>query len=295
MAKYHLNPETGEAGVCRALAGNCPFSAGSEHYSSVEEARASYEAIMEGKREKPLSWLLSQKGAPLRGPEGSRALAQALHSEYEALKSRLSPLQRDELLNYTQFGFERVNPRLRGQELTASAFMSYEQTLERTKEQIEVLDSVFEQATPSRRVVYRFMAAPEGGSVKEAVEGLREAGEFHDPAFLSTSASVDYPLYEVLENPEKKLYLMELATTEGIAIQPKDHHQPGHVQSMENEVLLPRGLRFEVAGVELRKRVAFGGMKSALLEHANIWSRRDRWRMEEKPYHSVPLVKLVQK
>ncbi len=46
MAKYHINPESGEAGLCRAKH-NCPFGdLETEHYSTAEDARKAYEAKM---------------------------------------------------------------------------------------------------------------------------------------------------------------------------------------------------------------------------------------------------------
>lgn len=53
MAKYHINPATGNPGVCRAdpskpNARGCDFDLGeSDHYGSAEEARTAYEASME--------------------------------------------------------------------------------------------------------------------------------------------------------------------------------------------------------------------------------------------------------
>ena len=46
MAKYHINPKTGNPGVCRAQEGKCPFGAADEHYSSPQEARLAYEKLM---------------------------------------------------------------------------------------------------------------------------------------------------------------------------------------------------------------------------------------------------------
>jgi hypothetical protein len=47
MARYHINPATGDPGVCSAVAGNCPFKgdAGEEstHYPSAAAAREGYE------------------------------------------------------------------------------------------------------------------------------------------------------------------------------------------------------------------------------------------------------------
>ncbi len=41
MAIYHVNPETGNVGVCSAEKGNCPFGNAEDHYTSEEAARGS--------------------------------------------------------------------------------------------------------------------------------------------------------------------------------------------------------------------------------------------------------------
>lgn len=46
MAKYHINPETGKPGRCRASAGKCPFAGDSLHYETVKAARAGFENTM---------------------------------------------------------------------------------------------------------------------------------------------------------------------------------------------------------------------------------------------------------
>lgn len=47
MAKFHINPGTGNPGSCSAQAGNCPFGNDDEHYTSEEAARAAYEKQMD--------------------------------------------------------------------------------------------------------------------------------------------------------------------------------------------------------------------------------------------------------
>ena len=42
MARFHINPKTGNPGQCRAQQA-CPFGGAEDHYSSQEEARAAYE------------------------------------------------------------------------------------------------------------------------------------------------------------------------------------------------------------------------------------------------------------
>ena len=44
--RYHVNPKTGNPGVCHAQAGKCPFGGDENHYPSENEARAAYEQKM---------------------------------------------------------------------------------------------------------------------------------------------------------------------------------------------------------------------------------------------------------
>lgn len=43
MSRFHINPETGVAGACRATTGNCPFGSDEAHYATPDAARAAYE------------------------------------------------------------------------------------------------------------------------------------------------------------------------------------------------------------------------------------------------------------
>lgn len=49
MAKYHVNG-AGEAGLCKATQGGCPFGDEEKHYSTPEEARAAYETTATKKK-----------------------------------------------------------------------------------------------------------------------------------------------------------------------------------------------------------------------------------------------------
>lgn len=48
MAKFHINPMTGNAGRCSAVNGRCPFGEADNHFDSIEEARGAYEAVKSG-------------------------------------------------------------------------------------------------------------------------------------------------------------------------------------------------------------------------------------------------------
>lgn len=45
--KFHVNPETGEAGACKAIKGGCPFGGEEKHFTSIEAARANYESTQQ--------------------------------------------------------------------------------------------------------------------------------------------------------------------------------------------------------------------------------------------------------
>lgn len=46
MSKFHVNPKTGNPGICKAKEEeNCPFAGLSEHYTTREEAQAAYEKV----------------------------------------------------------------------------------------------------------------------------------------------------------------------------------------------------------------------------------------------------------
>lgn len=46
MAKFHINPSTGNPGECSATVKDCPYGSPDEHYGSADEARAAYEVMM---------------------------------------------------------------------------------------------------------------------------------------------------------------------------------------------------------------------------------------------------------
>lgn len=46
MAKFHVNPNTGNAGSCKSTKGKCPFGSEDEHFSSPEAASAAAEKMM---------------------------------------------------------------------------------------------------------------------------------------------------------------------------------------------------------------------------------------------------------
>ncbi len=54
MARYHINPKTGNVGQCRARQGGCPFGE-ADHYDTQEEARQVYEKRMAAQESQEIS------------------------------------------------------------------------------------------------------------------------------------------------------------------------------------------------------------------------------------------------
>jgi hypothetical protein len=46
MAKYHVNPNTGNSGTCKSTKGKCPFGSEDEHFSTPEAANNAAEKLM---------------------------------------------------------------------------------------------------------------------------------------------------------------------------------------------------------------------------------------------------------
>lgn len=46
MAKFHVNPNTGNSGTCKSAKGKCPFGSEDEHFSSADAASEAAEKLM---------------------------------------------------------------------------------------------------------------------------------------------------------------------------------------------------------------------------------------------------------
>lgn len=53
---YHVNLKTGEAGLCKAKLGNCPFASVDEHFEKAADARAHFEEISQTAEETTDIW-----------------------------------------------------------------------------------------------------------------------------------------------------------------------------------------------------------------------------------------------
>jgi len=93
MAKYHVNPATGEPGRCTAENGNCPFSDVSDHFDTAVEARVGYEKEMESRDKygklQSLARDLVKTTLALRSELDERKNHSAGDPEWAAIKERV--------------------------------------------------------------------------------------------------------------------------------------------------------------------------------------------------------------
>lgn len=295
---YHINLATGEPGLCRARK-QCPFAPSTEHFAAEEDARQLYENVMEGKRPPPLSWLLSSKSAALQSEEDESEVAKRLNEEFKEVEASLGE-DVSTIYYYTSGGYGLVNGVLRQTPSTLASLAEDGPSeeafyLKHVANHVEVLDKLFADQLPKQRVVYRAVEAWDEQEVKAIIDSYVQAGEVHDEGFMSTSATPDFPLYMAKKKKGTKHFLLEIAVEKSVSLQADDAHKAGDVQSLENEVLLPRGGRFEVVGVEMRKKVKFGNMKEKLVAHGDRFSGDGIKDIARNEDFFVPVVKLVQK
>jgi len=106
---FHVNPETGDAGKCRAAKGKCPFGSLDEHYTTAEAARAAYEESQTaGERitgahntGEPITYSFSENRLPL----AEAAIVKA--------NAKLEKAGRSERFTYTTEAFMETKPKNR--------------------------------------------------------------------------------------------------------------------------------------------------------------------------------------
>ena len=115
--KYHLNPESGNPGICRAQEGNCPFGDSNQHYGSEAEARRAYELTQELGELTPNALLGKLNFSPpsgkiaLLGLLGSRAYGMAREdSDYDLRAIYQAPPRQLLTLDRPQDTIDRTEP-----------------------------------------------------------------------------------------------------------------------------------------------------------------------------------------
>jgi hypothetical protein len=251
-----------------------------------------------------LNLLTPSSRVPVVGAKDAEARLQAvidMHEEFTEWESRLELDELRAVGAYTLTAFGRINTFLRKKGFAHKMKEDYswniskeefESVKNRTQEQVNALKSAFKKVTPKEepRKVYRFFQVPAGVSPKEYVERYLKTGEgFSDPAFMSTTSDPEFIMAHVHDRNKgtknKGYVVMEILTKQGQSVQPHPYTRSGHVQSLENEVLLPAGTKLRVVGFNPIQRFEYGSDRRDL--HGQYNSASDSYYMfKEYGHHS---------
>lgn len=131
---------------------------------------------------------------------------------------------------YTEDGYKRINPFLRGRAKGS----------ERVKETINILDAAFEAVTPLKKEIVVYRGVGKNFPKDKIIPGKR----FKDPAFISTSLRKRVAEYD-FSSLEGFLFQIKVKRGQKILGVTRGNAYSGE----EAEVILPRNTVFRVAGI----------------------------------------------
>jgi hypothetical protein len=264
-----------------------------------------------------LSMLTPSSRVPVSGkttPEERLQAVIEMHEEFTEWESRLHLDELRAVGAYTMSSFDKINTFLRKKGFLHKlkedfrgnvSEYEYERVKERTEEQVDALKSAFKKVAPREepRKLYRFFRVPAGVTPKEYVERYLQTGEgFRDAAFMSTTSDPEFimaHMHDRNKGVKNKAYVvMEILTKQGQSVQPQPYTRAGHVQSLENEVLLPAGTKLRVAGFNPIQRFEYGSDRKDLHGQYNT-GHSSHFMFEHYGHHSkgdrltFPMVQLI--
>lgn len=252
------------------------FECNPRNKRSVPEGIA---ADLQNEREKGIAGL----------PEDDRvAETKALYEEMKAYEAQWSEETQVALKVYTMNHYLPLNAILRGPSYLKEylmgtpegALMSTEEREHYAKVTAEkffgVLDKAFElvpEDAPVRKT-YRLYQVPPGIKPEEYIEHYFNEGDgYHEKAYMSTSADPEFITGLAMRNSDfqenKKYIAIEVVSNKGISLQPKETSTAGHIQSKEKEVLLPRGMKFRIAGINTNQTFRFTTDRSDVVSYSD--------------------------
>lgn len=235
-----------------------------------------------------LKMLTPSSRVPINGkttPEERLQSVIDMHEEFTEWESRLEIDELRAISSYTMTSFDKINTFLRKKGFLhklkedyhgSVSEYEYKRVKERTEEQVSALKSAFKKVTTKDepRKLYRFFRVPAGVTPKEYVERYLKTGEgFTDAAFMSTTSDPEFIMAHMHDRnggtKNKAYVVMEILTKQGQSVQPQPYTSAGHVQSLENEVLLPAGTKLRVTGFNPIQRFEYGSDRKDLYGQYN--------------------------
>jgi len=207
---------------------------------------------------------------------------QKLFEEYQKMESILPIHEDNSLRQYSMYAFKAVNSYLR-----KKGFKDLDQYSNHSEEDVREiigdLDSVFKKAPlPNEpRKLFRFFEVPTGVTPGEYIDRYLQTGEgFQEKGFMSTTTDPEFVMaalhHENKGSKNRRYIVMEIISKQGISLQTKPTTRAGNIQSLEKEVLLPRNVKFRIAGIRKSQRFEFQDNRRDLNNHYHYDSRDDR-------------------
>lgn len=210
-----------------------------------------------------LKALLGDFKTPVKGVEGDikGQFFKALNTRNKEWHENLTTAEEAALHNYSLSAFEYINTFYRRHGFTAymkeQSFMwagdGREAFIQRLKDQGASMDSALAKrpAPEQPDKLYRFYRIPAGVSPALFIKKyFPTGGGFKDKGFLSTSADPEYIAAHIMDRSKgrrnKNYVVLEMLSDRGGSLQYREEPNPGWVQSLEAEILLPRNTGFQI-------------------------------------------------
>lgn len=254
--------------------------------------------------------LLTPFSAPALGSsEDKDVLFGQLHERSREWRDSLTRLEDNTVHQYTMNAYESMNTYLRRHgfqdwvKQNKHLWNSYNETQhdyvdKMVKPRIAEMDAALKKApTPDEpEKLYRFFRVPSGVTPAQYIRKYFTSGTgFKDRGYLSTTADPEYVAAHIMSRSggtrNKHYVVMEILSSRGASLQPRPKGDPGWVQSLEAEIVLPRNAGLHV--VDSGKRhFEFGKDRPDLAQRYNMFANRS---IDPKAGTSIalPVIRMV--
>lgn len=245
-------------------------------------------------------------------PEEERIVyTKALFEDQKAWTEKLTQDEDNSIRSYAMNLFELVNAHLRRKGLPEllgqNPFWKEDGRKERMLQEIAELDSAIAKAKQAEepRKVYRFFRVPAGVTPNEYIERYFKTGEaFKDRGFMSTTADPEFIMAHMHDrnggNKNQGYVVMEIFTKQGASLQNRPESRGGNIQSLEKEILLPRNMKFRIAGSRRSQRFEFASDRKDLnsqyssISHYGGDESYQRWgKFKQGDHQNFPIIQMV--
>lgn len=259
---------------------------------------------------KSLLDMLGDKKAPITGITANNA--EKFYTELNERREKLREIVGDridgDLINYTQNGYESVNPFLRKKgykqwekmhaNLTRKWDKDFDYVRDMVKPRIASLDAGL-AASPKPdepEKLYRYYEVPPGVTPEQYAKKFFIPGEsMQDKGFISTSADPEFVATNAITHSETKkntrYVMLEILSKDGTAMQNQPYATPGDIQSLEAEVLLPRNKKLRVID-QGKRTITLARDRKDLEWYAKRYGKKELDLSEGKKI-SMPVIRMI--